>query len=677
MAASSIFFMGRLIRTPGSYSVTDASGLEQVGLGATGIVAVLGTAVGGKPMTAITEVEDLLRATKPEKIRELFLSGQLREVGDMLFAPSKDPDIPGGAVEVVPCKVNPATVSTGALPNAYGVCLDLTSIDYGAHTAQVNITVGTGTNKGKLVTITFEDSVETVDDLGGDTMFNLKYVDSGAGWDTMTAEVESSGAVVAKGTLDEEGQDDEITAQPAAASVLSVKSAQAADITQQVVVYGINALGTAAVSETINLDDTDGTTRSYGTTEFSVVCGARVIGTTTGIVTVEDDDPVTILTITAGAAKESGLVEATEMYSAGIINVVCEGASVKDVVVVGLSATGAAQVEMLTLNDTTLVAGVATWSEIQYLALGDCPVAAGFTLTFSGEAGRTVPATTHNTLQKVADYYNSRAHTPVATTYGFVLTIVTGLTSLDPANFDTTTGAGGAVSCLSPADPDFYADQYLIVDWINGNSQRMTAAVASGAVGGAPTNTTAAVYLSGGIEGVVTSQHWQDTLNLLKQARVNSVVVLTHDPSVHAQLDAHCAYCAGIGRSERDGFVGLMKSDGSDLATKAETKAQIVNLNTRHIRAFSQAADRYNTDGDREEFAPYYLAAIAAGMQAGSSVGTSLTYKYANVLSFRQFAGATGWNPTDDSEEMIAAGLCFLESVPGIGRRFVRKLHCQ
>ena len=70
--ATSIFFGGRLISVPGSYSVVDASGLEQVGLSAAGIVAVLGTAEGGTPVSAISEVKDFLRVKKPEKARELF-----------------------------------------------------------------------------------------------------------------------------------------------------------------------------------------------------------------------------------------------------------------------------------------------------------------------------------------------------------------------------------------------------------------------------------------------------------------------------------------------------------------------------------------------------------------------------------------------------------------------------
>jgi hypothetical protein len=179
------------------------------------------------------------------------------------------------------------------------------------------------------------------------------------------------------------------------------------------------------------------------------------------------------------------------------------------------------------------------------------------------------------------------------------------------------------------------------------------------------------IFLAGGSEGTTSFSDWQNALNLLKKVRVNSVVVLTGDPAVHAALDAHCAYMCGIGRSERDGFVGLLNTGLTDVPTKAEIKSQIMGLNSRHIRACAQAVKRYNTAGELEEFQPCFQAAIAAGMQAGSPIGSSLTYKYANVLGLRQ--GST-WNPVDDAEEMIQAGLCFMETVEGVGRRVVRNV---
>lgn len=662
--ATSIFFNGRVISRPGPYSEVDASGLESVGLSASGIVAVLGTAEGGKPASAISELKDFIRLTRPQTGRQTFRSGDLREVVDMLFAPSKDPEILAGAQEVVPMKVNPATQSSAILGNSYGDVLELLSADYGAFTSQINVQVQDGTLKGKLITVTFEDSIKTVDDLGGDIFFNLKYTKPTNGWDAITAEVESGGAVVCKATRDNAGLDSDITAQIPAPGKVRVKSAAAGDTTQQVVVYGLDGSG-AAQSETLNLN---GTADVDGDKTFSAVYGARVIGTTVGAVTVSDTVlPTTILTIALGTDQSKGLAKCAAMYvGAGIVTSVAAGATTKVLILVGKSVSGAVQLEKITLNGTTPVPGVGIFSELSFIAMGD--VAAASTITFSAEAARTVPST-QNTLQKVADYFSARYSATAAG--GFVFTMVTGRTTFDPAQLDVTTGGPGAVDCLDPANPAFYANTQLWIEWFNSASEYIVASRASGAVGGSLTNTTAPVFLAGGIEGVTTSTNWQNALNLLKKARVNSVVVLSGDPAVHAMVDAHCAYMCGIGRSERDGFVGLLNTALTDVPTKDEAKSQIVDLNSRHIRAFGQAIERYNTIGERQEFLPPFQAAVAAGMQAGCSVGTSLTYKYANVLSLRQ---DSTWNPTDDTEEMIQAGLCFMENVEGSGRRVVRNI---
>jgi len=660
--ATSIFFNGRLISVPGSYSQLDASGLESVGLGASGIVAVLGTAEGGKPASAMTEPKDFLRLTKPEKGKQLFRSGNLREVSDMLFAPSKDPDILAGAQEVVAMKVNPAIQSAAALGNSYGSALVLTSVDYGAFTSQINVAIDDGTVQGKLITITFEDQVEAGDDVGGDTFFKLKYVKPTNGWDAMTAEVESSGAIVAKATRAQLGLDGDITSQLDVNGLVDVVSSSASDVGLSLIVYGLDA-SAAAVSESLTLN---GTTLVAGTQTFSKVLGARVTGTLVGTGTMtKHTGGTTLLTIAAGANPVKGLAKFAAGYVGNLpVTSVSSGASTKRLLLVGLAASGAVQLEKITLTGTTGVAGTANFSELQYLAMGE--VEAAQTITFSANAGRT-SVTVQSTLQKCADYYNSR----YASSAGFVFTMVTSKTTFSPQNLDVTTGAQGPQSCLSPADPPFYANLWTCIDWINSNSQYITVAKASGAKGGLPSNTTTATFLAGGSEGTTSFSHWQAALNLLKKVRVNSVVVLTGDPAVHAAVDAHCAYMCGIGRSERDGFVGLLNTALDDVPTKDEAKEQAVDLNTRHIRAFPQSIERYNTAGERAEFLPFFTAAIAAGMQAGAPPGTSLTFKYANVLALRQ---DTDWNPVDDAEEMIQGGLCFLENVEGVGRRFVRNV---
>lgn len=653
-----IFYSGRTIATPGSYSEIDASGLETVGLGATGIVAVLGEAQGGRPYTAVTEADDFIRLNKPEQGRRNFRSGNLREVVDLLFGPSKDPDIPGGAVQVVPMKVNPATQSTVTLPNAHGDVVTLTSEDWGVQTTQINVSVATASAllTGKLYTIIFEDETETIDGLGGDDLFSLTYADPGTGWTTMTAQMLATGILQCLGTAANAGLTPDITDSVAPATV-TVASAGAD--TDDITIYGLDA-GGAAVSETLTLA---GAVPVIGTQVFATgqVWGAWVDGTAVGVVTVSQTGGGAIMTLPLGANASRGVVLCSEFYAASTLSVVASGACVEIGIKVGINSAGAQVLEKFTLAGVVPVAGTAVFSELQVLVLGD--VAGAITVTVSGTALQTVP-TVQTTLQKIEDFCNSRS---IAVGSGFALTMITGTTSLAPANLDVQVAAA---NCLSPASQGFAADQYAFVNWVNTTSELCTAVRASGAVGGAPTNTAAPVFLAGGIEGATANSDWQAALNKLKQIRVNSVVLLTPTAAIHAMGEAHCVFAGGIGRSERDLFVGVTGA-AAVLPSKTELKTAAAALNSRHVRVFGQTFERYDTAGEKVTYSPYFLAAIAAGMQAGSAIGESLTWKYMNVLSLQQ---DSTWNPTDDSEEMIQAGICFGETIDGTGHRWVRNV---
>jgi len=361
-----------------------------------------------------------------------------------------------------------------------------------------------------------------------------------------------------------------------------------------------------------------------------------------------------------------GLVEGVAMFVNGTtISFVADGATVKPLIVQGTSASGAVQREKVVLTGAVAVATAANFATITLLALGE--VEAARTVTTTAVAAKSL-GSVQNTVVKLADYYNAKRETYGGSDYGFTLTLVTGLTSFDPVDLDVMPSAA---SVLSPVEYSFLADLWAIINWINTNSQYVVASADSGAEGGAPDNTVVPVFLSGGIEGVTSFSDWQAALTLLKKTRVNTVVALTGDTAVHAAVDAHCAWMGGIGRSERDACLGALNAGLTDVPTKTEFKAQAVDLNSRHVRLVGQAIERYNTAGERAEFQPPFEALIAAGMQAGSPIGTPLTYKYANVLGFRQHSS---WDPVDDSKEMIDAGCMFMEEVEGVGRRWVRNV---
>jgi hypothetical protein len=665
MAATTIFFEGRLISIPDSYSTVDASGLEVVGIGASGIVACLGTAVGGKPYDEV-DVSDtkgnLQVATKPQHPFDYYRSGDLREAGPILFSPSVDEDVPGGAQEIVYVKVNPSEPSTATFSNASGDALELTSKDYGWFTTQINVQIGSGTSQGKLITIVFEDVTESFDDVGGDDMFTIQYLATtpANGFTTITVAVTAS-AITAAFTADRAGLDGDVTNQVTATQVIELVSTDNGD-TMNVTIYGTDTSNNAQV-ETVTLT---GTTAKDTDSTWNSFHGAIIHSAPAGTVTLQNDGGGTVITTLTAGSMTKGLYALSDMSVAkSAVTVVRDAAGTERLTIVGTNSSGATQIEGLQLNGTTPVPGTATWSQLTYLAMGE--VAAAGTVTASGNAVNAM-VTGIDTLQKLADLFNG--------SLGFTLTLVTGETQFGTANLDYAS----ATDVKSPAEPSFYADLYTIVQKLNNESDLVTAARSSGGTG-APDNTTAPVYLTGGNEGSSTpgqeatpyaqTTDWQAALNLLKKVRVNSIVLLTPNPAIHAMGVTHCQWMCGPGKSERDLFVGVMNTAMDGLATKTEIKAQIVDLNTRHCRTWAQNIQRYNTSGEKEYYDPQFGAAMLAGMQAGSEVGVPLTKKYANVLGLQQ---DSSWNPIDDAEEMIQAGLVFAEVVDGVGRRVVRNV---
>ncbi|MCU0912926.1 MAG: hypothetical protein MUC88_00010 [Planctomycetes bacterium] len=665
MAATTIFFNGRLISVPGSYTEVDASGLETVGLTASGIVACLGTAVGGKPWTEVGDSDvrtNLQVASSPAQPPRFFREGDLKEAAPLLFGPSDDEDIPAGAQEVVFVKTNPAAPSVASFSNSGGTALETESRDYGYFTTQINQQIGNGTNKGKLLTVIFEDVEEVFDDVGGDEMFKITFAATtpADGYSTLTATVTAS-ELYSSFTVARAGLDSDISNQVTPGAKFELVSSDADD-DQTVTVYGLSATN-AAQSEDVVVD---GTSVVQSTKTWNKVHGAKIGSAPDGTITIRNLSGGSTITTLTSVALTKGLRVLSDVAVAKVVlSAVRSASGTESLLVIGKNNGGAAQMEKVTLTGTTPVSTTGTWSALDYLAMGE--VAAAGTVTVSAKSV-SAPFAGLPTLQKLADRFNG--------TPGYTLTLVTGRTTFLGSDLDYA----AATNVLDPAEATFYANLALIVEKLNNESALISAARATGG-SGAPDNTTGPVYLAGGHEGddtpgqegvpTTTFADWQGALDLLKKVRVNTIVAITADPAVHAAVKEHCKYMGGVGRSERDMVVGVLNTGMTSLATKAEIKAQIVDLNTRHARVWAQQVERYNTVGEKELFDPPFGACIIAGMQAGSPVGTSLTWKYMNTLSLKQHSS---WNPNDDAEEMIQAGLCFGETVDGVGRRVVRNV---
>lgn len=431
--------------------------------------------------------------------------------------------------------------------------------------------------------------------------------------------------------------------------VVSVVSSNAGDTTQTATVYGLTVAG-AVQTETLALN---GTTPVPGTATWSKILGVALSAVALGTITVSAaTEAVAAYVFDGSASRYAGFLPVDRVAVDGsTVSVVASGATTRTALVVGLNTAGAAQVEKFVLTGSTPVAGASTWREITGVCLGH--VETTRTVTVSGDS-IDLAVGTYTTVQQVLDYANAR-------TGWTAVAVTTDPTGFAIADMDATT----ATSVLS-ATVGFEANLWAIVEAINAGSVLVTAAAAAGATG-APSNTASATYLTGGIEGATAFSDWQAALDLLRDERVNTVVVLTSDAAVHAAVKAHCVYTAGAGRSERDCVLGAASG-----TTLTAARAGTLALGTRHARYCIQDVERINTDGVVEQLPPYFTACVAAGMHSGAPVGTSLTFKYANVLDV--IGDDATYTVRDDAETLIGAGVLVLERVPNKGWRWLRNI---
>jgi hypothetical protein len=518
MAATTIFFNGVLTSRPGSYSEVDATALETVGLGASGIVALVGLGVGGRPYSAVLDpANDFQRYNNTGKVFNTFRSGDLREMAIPLLNPSNDDAIQSGAQEIVFVKVNPATQSEATFPDAgANDALKLTSADWGLFTTQINALIedATAGAPAKRVTVNFEDQTEVFDDLGATGKFTLTYNGDAQ---RMTADVTAS-ALSASFERDDLGQDGLVTTQATGGASLEIISSDVGDTTQTVTVYGLNASGQPQ-SQTATLNGTSAVAvPGTWNLQTGVALSAAAAGTVTvrnaaGAVVVFDVPPATL---TEGLASVDIPVDDVN-GGPTTLTMVADAATTQQVVVRGFSQTLAPLAEAITLNGTTPVALTGLFGRITQIELADLEAAR--TATVAGLAVNAPFASISN-LQQLTDKIQGLS--PDFT----VVSLVSDPKAFTLSDLDIAT----ATDVRDPATGTFFARLADVAAAINAGSVLVTATVeATGE--GAPANTPAPVFLTGGHEGdagnpgVPTAQasDWQSAIDLLQRIRVNTL----------------------------------------------------------------------------------------------------------------------------------------------------------
>lgn len=422
-------------------------------------------------------------------------------------------------------------------------------------------------------------------------------------------------------------------------------SASASD-TQVATVYGTATNGSPQ-SESVTMT---GTTPVLTTSTWGTVHGVVLASAAAGIITVRsEDDAITVFTLSAAATSAGVHVWSGVENSAGD-NATFANVGTGTAIVFGTDDGDAGAGEVVATGASTTA-----WKAITVVATSHMGSGQTFDLAFNlatFDADQTTVQEMYEALNGVYSGVTMVVNTTEASTF-----------TLDDMD-------AYAATTLTSTASEFYAVLQDVVDAINQGSNFVTAtrATLSGGNGdAAPANTAATTFLSGGVEGTTAFANWQAALDLLRDYRVNTIVVLTDDEAVHAAVLSHCAYMAGAGKSERDAKLGAGSGE-----TLAELKARSLGLNSRHCSLFAQDIVRFNQSGEREQFPPYFTACVAAGMQAGSQVGTALTRKYPKVVDV--VGNDSSYTIKDNAEALIKAGLNMLEKQPNVGWRFLRNV---
>lgn len=195
------------------------------------------------------------------------------------------------------------------------------------------------------------------------------------------------------------------------------------------------------------------------------------------------------------------------------------------------------------------------------------------------------------------------------------------------------------------------ATTYAMIDWINRYSSRITATRASDSNVGMPA-TLSATYMTGGGEGTTSNSNWLAALNALVNTSINYLVVCSDSTTVHGYVKSHMATRWGVGSSEAIAHVGSAVDD-----TKTVIRSRAKALQDPNTCLWFQEAQREDDKGVATWYAPWALAAMAAGIQAGTPIGEPLTYKRLEVSSIRNHS-SIDLVGNDDLEDLIEDGVC-------------------
>lgn len=193
------------------------------------------------------------------------------------------------------------------------------------------------------------------------------------------------------------------------------------------------------------------------------------------------------------------------------------------------------------------------------------------------------------------------------------------------------------------------ANLQAIIDWINSSGEGFVNATRPAAADAVPANIDW-TYLTGGSDGTIDNDDWNDCFTELEGVDAQWVVPLSDSASIWAMADAHCIYMSSVGRMERRAFVG-----GSTSVNIAQAKVDAAGLDSDRTAYVFPSITDYDDNGDLVTYPAYIAAAMVAGGFGGMTPGNSMTNKTLSVVGVATTLKAPG-----DTDGLIENGVLCL-----------------
>jgi hypothetical protein len=574
---------------------------QPVGLGSSGIVAIIGEADGGPGYQSVSLANNSFTPDQMSKVASTYLSGQIVDAMSALSAPSNDADITGTANLVYIIKTNNSTKASALLqtsaasPATYGTLQDQ---NWGV----------AGNNYKYQVT---ELASEVAPTVTGNSIPSFGALNPGM---SPAFKIRSNGGVVANVILPPATY---TTGTQVAAALTGLPG-------------NITASGDATtITLTMTADpyaNANGWGKSFEIIEGAAPGDAAALGLTLGL-TVSSQEPEVEVDVTNSANGTNETLDVEPIIA----------------LMVGYAGTTATLTIASGMLTTTVTGGSGANLSInmsQYKTVNDLASfissQTGYTAVCASGATQLAPST----LDSVA-----------------AIGICSTGASLTPGRIKNSASAFQTVLATSPA-------VQFVATATAGLPAVASAAFLSGGARGstAPTDIVNALAQLAGIQcNIVVPLFSQDATEDIALGLTNSASTYTI-AAINAAVKNHCIEYS-TPKLKRNRICILSFWDNTE-NTYNNAKAMAQGLANYRCSLTCQQATQVNSLGSITNFMPWYNAVVAAGMQTGGFY-KSITNKLANVISFTDPDGFDSGSPGDVEDALNAGLLVMMQTTAG------------